>query len=231
MNFARVLRALLLVGAALAALAVSPVQAQVATAQARSNPTHEVRKGDTLFGVVRKTKHDGVTRNQMILAIYRANLKAFPGGNVNLLEVGTLLSIPARDEVAKLESAEADRQVRELLGAKPAALPPVAAIKPVPAVGMPAKPSAALPPQPDAGAKRYREGLVLERRGDHQGALAAFLEAGDAGNGLAQRKLGQIYDKGNTVVQRDYQMSLKWYEKAREQGVDIDKPLQRTTPR
>ena len=85
-------------------------------------------------------------------------------------------------------------------------------------------------PLPEAGAKRYRDGLALERRGDHQSALTAFLEAGEAGHGLAQRRLGQIYDKGNSAVQRDYQASLKWYQKAREQGVDIDKPLQRTTP-
>ena len=221
MNCSRVLGAVLLAGAALAALAASPVQAQVA-------PTHEVRKGDTLFGVARKTKHEGVSRNQMILAIYRANLKAFPEGNINLLEVGTVLAIPARDEVAKLESAEADRQVRELLAVKPAALPAVAAIKPAPAVRMPAKPSAAVPPPSEAGARRYREGLALERRGDHQGALTAFLEAGETGHGLAQRRLGQIYDKGNSAVQRDYQTSLKWYQKAREQGVEIDKPLQRT---
>ena len=224
MNCSRVLGAVLLAGAVLAALAASPVQAQVA-------PTHEVRKGDTLFGVARKTKHEGVSRNQMILAIYRANLKAFPGGNINLLEVGTVLAIPARDEVAKLESAEADRQVRELLAVKPAAvLPPVAAVKPAPALMAPAKPSAGAPLAAEAAAKRYRDGVALERRGDHQGALAAFLEAGEAGNGLAQRRLGQIYDKGNTVVQRDFQASLKWYQKAREQGVEIDKPLQRTTP-
>ena len=83
----------------------------------------------------------------------------------------------------------------------------------------------------EAAAKRYREGQGMERRGDHRGALAAFLEAGEAGHGLAQRKLGQIYDKGNAVVPRDYQVALKWYQKAREQGVEIDKPLQRTTPR
>ena len=231
MSCSRLLSAVLLAGAVLAALAVSPVQAQVATAEARSSSTHEVRKGDTLFGVVRKVKHDGVTRNQMILAIYRANLKAFPGGNINQLEVGAILAIPARAEVAKLESADADRQVRELLGAKAAALPPVAAIKPAPAVRMPAKPSAAVPPPAEVGARRYREGLALERRGDQQGALTAFLEAGESGHGLAQRRLGQIYDKGNSAVQRDYQTSLKWYQKAREQGVDIDKPLQRTTPR
>ena len=228
MSCSRVLSAVLL---ALAALAVSPVQAQVATAEARSSSTHEVRKGDTLFGVVRKVKHDGVTRNQMILAIYRANLKAFPGGNINQLEVGAILAIPARAEVAKLESADADRQVRELLGAKAAAPPAVAAIKPAPAVRTPAKPSAAVPPPAEVGARRYREGLALERRGDEQGALTAFQEAGESGHGLAQRRLGQIYDKGNSVVQRDYQTSLKWYQKAREQGVEIGKPLQRTTPR
>ena len=83
----------------------------------------------------------------------------------------------------------------------------------------------------EAGVRRYREGLALERRGDHQEALTAFIEAGESGHGLAQRRLGQIYDKGNSAVQRDYQASLKWYQKAREQGVEIDKPLQRTTPR
>ena len=223
MSRSRVLGAVLLAGAALVSRAAVPVQAQV-------KPIHEVRKGDTLFGVARKAKHDGVSRNQMILAIYRANLRAFPGGNINLLEVGTVLAIPGQDEVARFESADADRQVRELLGAKPAALPAVAAIKPAPAVRMPAKPSAAVPSPTEAGA-RYREGQALERRGDHQAALTAYLEAGEAGHGLAQRRLGQIYDKGNSAVQRDYQTSLKWYQKAREQGVEIDKPLQRTAPR
>ncbi len=225
MSATRALGAVLLAGAALAGVAGSPAQAQSAA-------THEVRKGDTLFGVARKALHEGVSRNQMILAIYRANQNAFAGGDINRLEVGTVLAIPARDEVAKTAVAEADRQVRELLAAKPAAAPPpLAAIKPAPAVKTPAKPSAAAPLTPEAAAKRYREGLGMERRGDHQGALAAFLEAGEAGNGMAQKRLGQIYDTGNTLVARDYQSALKWYQKAREQGVEMDKPLQRTTPR
>jgi hypothetical protein len=41
--------------------------------------------------------------------------------------------------------------------------------------------------------------------------------------------LHRLVDKGNSVVQRDYQTSLKWYQKSREHGVDIDKPLQRMT--
>lgn len=224
MNLSRALAAALLACAASTAFIASPAAAQV-------KATHEVRRGDTLFGVARKAKHDGVSRNQMILAIWRANQAAFPGGNINLLEVGTILDIPSREAVAAVEGAEADRLVRELL-AKPSAAPvQVAAVKPAaPAAVKPApKPGAALPPGHEEAVRRYREGLALERKGDDQGALKAFLEAGEAGYGLAQRKLGQIYDKGNTVVQRDYQTSLGWYQKAREQGVEIEKPIQRMT--
>jgi FimV-like protein len=220
MTSRRCLAALVLAGLMLAS---APASAQVA-------PTHEVRRGDTLFAVARKAKHDDVTRNQMIVAIWRANQGAFPGGNVNILEVGTVLAIPSREVVAAIEPAEADRVVRELL-ARPAGAPAaVAAVKPP--ASSPAKPAAVAPSAPsgreDAG-RRYRDGLALEKKGDDAGALKAFLEAGEAGHGLAQRKLGQIYDKGNTAVQRDYQTSLKWYQKAREQGVEIDRPLQRMT--
>lgn len=201
------------------------IAAPATPAQDAVRPTHEVRRGDTLFAIARKTKREGVTRNQMIVAIYRANPGAFPGGNVNILEVGTVLNIPSREVVAAIDPAEADRAVRDLLAAKPAAAPPVAAIKPSP------KPPEVVPPGMEKAAKRYRDGLALEHQGDDRGALAAFLEAGDAGYGLAQRKLGQIYDKGNSVVSHDYQAALKWYQKAREQGVEIDKPLQRMTPK
>jgi FimV-like protein len=217
MSLRRCLAALMLAGAALGAM---PAGAQVGS-------THEVRRGDTLFAVARKTKHDGVSRNQMILAIWRANQSAFPGGNINLMEVGTVLAIPPREAVAAIESAEADRLVREML-ARP--LPQVAAIKPAAVPAKPAPKPAAVPPAGgEEAARRYREGQALERKGDDAGALKAYLEAGEAGHGLAQRRLGQIYDKGNTVVQRDYQASLKWYQKAREQGVEIDKPLPRMT--
>ena len=224
MNLPRALAAALLACAASTAFIALPAEAQ-------AKSTHEVRRGDTLFGVARKARHDGVSRNQMILGIWRANQDAFPGGNINLLEVGTVLAIPVRETVAAIDSAEADRLVREMLAKSSAAPVQVAALKPAaPAAAKPAsKPGAALPPGREDAVRRYREGLGLERKGDHQGALNAFLEAGEAGYGLAQRKLGQIYDKGNTVVQRDYQTALRWYQKAREQGVEIEKPIQRMT--
>jgi pilus assembly protein FimV len=106
MSLRRWLAALVLAGSALNVL---PAVAQIA-------PSHEVRKGDTLFAIARKTKHDGVSRNQMILAIWRANQNAFPAGNINLLEVGTVLTIPSREAVGAIDSAEADRSVREMIG-------------------------------------------------------------------------------------------------------------------
>lgn len=216
MRLRRCLAALALAGMALAA---APAWPQVA-------PTHEVRRGDTLFAIARKAKHDGVSRNQMILAIWQANQNAFPGGNINLLEVGTVLTIPPQETVAAIIPADADRQVRELLAKPPAA--PVAAVKPTAIAKPPSE--ASVPLGQEQAARHYREGLALEQKGDDRGAFQAFLASGEAGYGPAQRRLGQIYDKGNSAVQRDYQTSLRWYQKAREQGVEIDKPLQRTTP-
>lgn len=207
-----------------AALLLACAAAIAAPAQAQVAATHEVRRGDSLFAIARKTKHDGVSRNQMILAIWRANQSAFQGGNVNLIEVGTVFVIPARETAAAIEAAQADREVRELLAGKPVAAAQVA-------VARPAAPAAVPPRDPEQAMRRYQEGLALERKGDDQGALKAFLEAGEGGYGLAQRKLGQLYDSGNSVVRRDLQASILWYQKARAQGVPIDKPLPRILPK
>jgi FimV-like protein len=153
--------------------------------------TYQVRRGDTLFEIARKTQHPGVDPNQMLLGIYRANPSAFPGGNLDLLRPGQTLRIPDRQEVAAIDMKQAEAQGRT------------------------------------AAAKRYWEGLARERRGDTEGAFKAYLEAGEAGHGLAQRRLGQIYDSGNDVVKRDYEVALKWFQRARAQGVSIPKPAVR----
>jgi FimV-like protein len=216
MSLRRWMAAIALVGGLAGAF---PALSQVA-------PTHEVKRGDTLFGIARKAKHEGVSRNQMIFAIWQANQAAFPGGNINVLEVGTVLNIPARETVAAIDPAEADRRVRELL-AGPAA-PQVASVKPATVAPKPSAP--AVPPGQEAAARRYQDGLELERKHDDRGAFQAFLGSAEAGYGPAQRKLGQIYDTGNSAVKRDYQASIRWYQKAREQGIEVGKPPQRTTP-
>lgn len=188
--------------------------------------TYEVKKGDTLFAIARRTRHEGVTLNQMIVALYRANPEAFLGGNINQLRLGHILTVPGKEDVAALNAAEAARTVRSLIAKKPA-LPPTPEVKEAP----PVKPLVKPPPEPalrlsgEEAERRYREGLAMERRGDERGALRAFLEAGESGHGLAQKKLGEIYDKGNSAVERDYETSIRWYQKAREQGVELPKPF------
>jgi TPR repeat protein len=76
----------------------------------------------------------------------------------------------------------------------------------------------------EAAAKRYQEAQGLEKKGDEKGALRAYLAAGEAGHGLAQKRLGEIYDKGNSATRRDYETSLHWYEKARKQGIEVPAP-------
>jgi len=218
----RALAALLLACAALTGLAGTPAFAQSAT-------TYEVRRGDGLFAISGKVRYPGATRFQIAVAIFRANEDAFPGGNINVLKEGQILNLPSSEQVAAIKPAEASQTWQSLI-ARPAVAPPaaVAAVKPAPAVTT--KPAASLPPPGSVdAARRYREGLALERSGDDAGALKAFLESGEAGYGLAQRKLGQIYDKGNSAVERDFQASVRWYQKAREQGVALDKPLPRMT--
>jgi TPR repeat protein len=78
---------------------------------------------------------------------------------------------------------------------------------------------------PREAADRYTQGTLHERRKDLRAAFVAYTEAGEAGNGHAQKKLGDFYSNGNIAVERDYEAALKWYEKAREQGIEIPKPL------
>ena len=80
-------------------------------------------------------------------------------------------------------------------------------------------------PLPGSGAGRLHErGLAMEHHGDVKGAFVAFLDSAEQGYPPAQRKLGEIYDIGNSAVKRDYEESIRWYQKAREGGEEIPPP-------
>ena len=123
--------------------------------------------------------------------------------------------------------------------AKPNSGKSVAATKPVPAAGpdvsrvSPGTPAVLAARQPEKRSPlgkleaeaRYREGVELELRGDMRAAVTAYHEAGESGDGPAQKKLGDLYGTGNNVVERDYETSLRWYHQARKQGIEIPKPF------
>ena len=72
----------------------------------------EVKKGDTLGAIARKHKPEGVTLNQMLIALYRANQDAFIRGNINLVRAGRILNVPDREAIAAINTAQANQLVQ-----------------------------------------------------------------------------------------------------------------------
>lgn len=78
------------------------------------------------------------------------------------------------------------------------------------------------------GEVRYQAGLAAEKSGDMPGAVKAYIDAARLGHPLADLRLGQLYDRDvSRTLPRDLQQSIAHYQKAREFGIDIDKPTSR----
>jgi len=73
---------------------------------------HEVVKGDTLGAIAKANLPPGVTLNQMLIALYRANQDAFIRENVNLVRAGRILNIPSAEAIGTVDVDEANRIVR-----------------------------------------------------------------------------------------------------------------------
>jgi len=71
----------------------------------------EVRRGDTLGRIAADVRPEGVSLDQAMVAIFRANPRAF-ANNVNLVREGARLTIPTAEAMAAVDTAEAGRLVR-----------------------------------------------------------------------------------------------------------------------
>lgn len=73
---------------------------------------YTVRRGDTLSRIARGHMVEGVSVEQMLVALYRANEQAFMGRNMNRLKAGSILRIPEAGELSDVTPAEARGEVR-----------------------------------------------------------------------------------------------------------------------
>lgn len=73
--------------------------------------TYEVVRGDTLSKIAIRNQVEGVTLQQMLVALFRANPDAFVADNMNRLRAGKIISIPDRDAAEGVASADARRIV------------------------------------------------------------------------------------------------------------------------
>ncbi len=71
----------------------------------------EVAAGSTLWSIASQNRRPGVSVQQMMVAILRANPDAFLDGNMNQLKKGSVLRIPSADEANQVSQAEALAEV------------------------------------------------------------------------------------------------------------------------
>jgi pilus assembly protein FimV len=73
---------------------------------------YAVQRNDTLWGIAQRVRpDDGISTNQVMLALFRENPQAFDG-NINRLRAGAVLRVPSREQMAAMASGEATAEVR-----------------------------------------------------------------------------------------------------------------------
>jgi len=68
---------------------------------------HTVRRGDSLSKIAGQYRQPGVSLDQMLVALYRANPDAFIGNNMNRLRSGQILSVPNAEAAGAIAQREA----------------------------------------------------------------------------------------------------------------------------
>ncbi len=96
----------------------APVQrvthtAQMASAYRAPGEYGPTQRHDTLWNIARQVRPDaGVSIEQTMQGLLRANPEAFTDNNINNLKAGYVLRVPSREELTSISRAEARRQSR-----------------------------------------------------------------------------------------------------------------------
>ncbi|WP_282274645.1 FimV/HubP family polar landmark protein [Stenotrophomonas sp. PS02297] len=163
----------------------APVARPAATADGMLAP---VQRGQTLSGIAGELARDnGVSLDQAMVALLRANPEAFIRGNVNLLRQGAVLRVPGSGELERTDTAAARALVREHVAQWHQARAPI----PQPAVAGTATATA----KADAVAPAARDArleIAPAVAGAHQTAgMTTGLQAGGEGDMAANEQLRQ----------------------------------------
>ncbi|MBK6789364.1 MAG: hypothetical protein IPJ42_16800 [Betaproteobacteria bacterium] len=69
--------------------------------------TLRVNGGDTLSRIAVRAQRPGISLDQMLVSLFRANPQAFMGDNMNRLKAGAVLSVPSTEEAGRVTPGEA----------------------------------------------------------------------------------------------------------------------------
>ena len=74
---------------------------------ASGDKTYTVKRGDSLAKIANQVRSRGVSLDQMLVALYRANPTAFVGENMNRMRSGQILTVPSTSAAQGLDQQEA----------------------------------------------------------------------------------------------------------------------------
>lgn len=96
-----------------AAAAPAPVKPVAPAApRAGSKEYGPIERGETLGKIAKSVMPEGVTLDQMLVALYRNNPDAFIQKNLNLVRTGKILRVPDREDVVSIARGEAVKEYR-----------------------------------------------------------------------------------------------------------------------
>ncbi len=94
----------------------TPARAEAAPAAARGAAaganSYTVRRGDSLARIANQLRPEGVTLEQMLVALFRANPDAFDANNMNRLRSGAILTLPPTETLSGTPEPDAAKVVR-----------------------------------------------------------------------------------------------------------------------
>lgn len=71
-----------------------------------------VQRGDTLSRIAGRAQRSGVSLDQMLVGLYRANPTAFVDNNMNRLKSGVVLNVPGTDQLTSVSKEDAHRIIQ-----------------------------------------------------------------------------------------------------------------------
>ena len=76
-----------------------------------SGDEYRVRSGDSLSKIAGKTQRSGISLDQMLVSLFRANPSAFIGNNMNRLKAGVVLTVPSAESAQAVGASDARQTI------------------------------------------------------------------------------------------------------------------------
>lgn len=190
--------------------AAKPVEKPVE--KAPEGGTRMVKAGDTLSKIAAETKPEGVSLDQMLVALFRTNKDVFDDGNMNRLRAGKILAIPEKDVAAGIEQGEARKIIVAQASDFNAYRKKLAAV-------------AAAAPAREEAPKQVVTGKIAPRVEDKVPAPAAGKDKLEVSRSDAGKDGGKVTGKGRAAIEEDLIARDKAIKDANSRIAELEKNL------